>query len=716
MNNTTTHILCEPYEIKEYMEKNEIHINSFVQKTIDLISSIKNTNYDNIEEFENLDNETISNMMSIRIPNSFKGISLDKVYQYSNIIEIQKTVLLLKEKTKDIFGLKNDTDIELIKEYVKDFTDFINEVSDGFKYDKTFTTFNDLSIYQNIVSICKDSAIYEQILEWISEFPNKLLDLQLSVSSDYLKVHRDNNKNFYEEAANLKQRILYLIYLLYNTIITNIIEVKEFWNKFFDLVDPDSHTSDINDNTFNDDKEIELILNEMDNIDFESEDDEDNETFGTENLFDPLFGYEDDDTSAWASYGNSAIDNINPMKKGGKLNKYNPFAVVARFFKAFPSRVNKIRKQFKMFRMRAKNHAFYMKYMGRIEGLYERYANEAPITENGMKGDPVKILKEEGHEYISNVSNEFVNMQHGLVEMSKKFAALGDPREMFVIMKHFAGMYMNDTQKSSSMSKNFETSLRFKMGEMITKGNKIYGYTPESIAENGKLPPSNHAIVSLFVERPDEKPFDQKVSDIFKDVESFKLIAKNEKEPIFEVSVICSDLLTKGIQEEQYKNLKQYRKESIKKFNSIIYDLAEKAENPRKEKKELTKQFKACWKALLNGFTYVVKQKGYISDLIQSYFIMMTRIDNLCKIALTSLLHVETEHKDESYKTGFKGDSLKSHKEYQQKTAEEEGRQTKGEKERAKMEAAAERKAQYASRKTELNNHINAIKKSMSFF
>ena len=723
INNTTTHILCEPYEIEDYLNKNEINIDTFVQKCIDLISSIKNTNYENIEFFEELDSDTYNKILNIKIPNSFKSnYSIDKIYQYSNLIEIQKTIIFLKEKCSDIFNLKNNTDIDTVKEYIESFTETIDSIKNGEVYtEKTFETFGDISIYQNILSICKDSSLFDQLIQWITEFPNSLLDVQIDTIDKDEIIHNqrsysvDSTNDDNSEALFVKRQILYLIYILYSTIVSNIIETKEFWNKFFDFMTPGNDAIDneyVND-TMNVDRDIKMILNDLDSI--EIEEDNDN-LFGSESLYDPLFSLEDDDTSAWAAYGNNVIDSINPFKKGTKLNNKNPFKVAAEFFKAFPNKVNKIRKQFKMFRMRAKNHAFYMKYMGRIEGLYERYADEATITENGMKGDPVKILKEEGHEYISNVSNSFVDMQHGLVDISKKFAATGNPKEMFTILKGFAGMYMNDTAKSSSMSTNFETSLRFKMGEMITKGNKIYGYTPESIAENGKLPPSNHAIVSLFVDRPDEKPFDQKVSDIFKDTESFKLIAKNEKEPVFEVSMICSDLLTKGIQKEQYKNLSRYRKDSIAKFDSIIDDLVANDPKPKKAKRELSKQFKACWKSLLNGFNYVVKQKNYISDLISSYFIMMTRIDNLCKIAITSLLHVETDHKDESYKTGFKGDSLKSHKEYQQKSADEEGRQTKGEKERAKMEAAAERKAQYASKKTEMNNHINAIKKSMSLF
>ena len=301
-------------------------------------------------------------------------------------------------------------------------------------------------------------------------------------------------------------------------------------------------------------------------------------------------------------------------------------------------------------------------------------------------------------------------MQHELIDVAKKFESSSNPKDMFNMLKKYGGMYMSDTVKSSSIVGNFITSMCFKIGELILKNNKIYGYTAESIAENNKLPPSNHAIVSLFVDRPDEKPFDQRVSDIFKSPDSFKLIAKNEKEPIFEVTVICSDLLTKGIQEDSYKMLKQLRKNSTEKFKMKINDLVANSRKPKKEKRELTRQFKHCWRAIIAGYDYLVSMKGYISDLIQSYFVMMTRIDNLCKECLVSLLHTETMHRDERYDTGHKADSLKSHKQY---TQHEEDVKTKGEKELERDNKKAETKAEYAEKKARMNDHLNEIKKAM---
>ena len=466
MNNTDTHILCEPYEIENYLDKNEIRVDTFIQKTIDIMESTINSNYNNLDSFENLDSELITSIMSIKIPSNVKIKKLNMYNTYSNTKELSLFIYILKEKTKKIFSLKNDSDIDEVKEYVEEFVDFINNIEDEYKSDKIFTDFGSITNFENIKSICDDS-FFSPIKEWISSFPSTLLDIQLKTVSENNIIHTQKSYTVNEskenelDSLNLKRQILYLIYLLYNKIINNIIETKIFWNTFLDMVEPKNKNvlDEFMINT--DEDELDIILKDINEfIDSESneEDDELNDDFDT---LDYLLGFEDDD---------------NPMNTGARKGK-NPFKVIGKFFATFPGKVNKIRKRFKLFRMRAKNHAFYMKYMGRIEGLYERYADEAPITENTMKGDPVMILKENGHEYISDVSNAFVDLQHELVNLSEKFASSSNPKEMLTMMKSFAGMYMSNTHKANSIPNNFITSLSFKLGEIILKGNKIYGYT-----------------------------------------------------------------------------------------------------------------------------------------------------------------------------------------------------------------------------------------------
>ncbi len=684
MTNINTHILCEPYEIEDFLSKNEIDPYTFSSKTLELIESTKNSNYKDLELFRTLDEDLIQKTLSLEIPDIFLEFDLNKIYQYSNKLEIDNLIIELDKSIKNIYNLDKNVELCELEVYINNIKECINKLNER-NEEKVFNTFGDITNFKNILSIC-DNSFYESIFKWITEFPNKILDIQIE-ETVVEQIDENKSKINKEDTEKCKKDLMYLFYNLYESIIKNIIDTKLFWSGFLELIDPETNVDELM--FVNDESETVLNSNNLFNI---GDYFDDMNSFGSEAFEDPLFGLEAD----------------NPITTSNK--KSNPFAKAFKTLKTLPGRINKVRKQFKMFRMRAKNHAFYMKYMGRIEGLYERYADEAPIMENGMKGDPVQILKEEGHAYITDVSNGFVDMQHELIDVAKKFESSSNPKDMFNMLKKYGGMYMNDTVKSSSIVGNFITSMCFKIGELILKNNKIYGYTAESIAENNKLPPSNHAIVSLFVDRPDEKPFDQRVSDIFKSPDSFKLIAKNEKEPIFEVTVICSDLLTKGIQEDSYKMLKQLRKNSTEKFKMKINDLVANSQKPKKEKRELTKQFKHCWRAIIAGYDYLVSMKGYISDLIQSYFVMMTRIDNLCKECLVSLLHTETMHRDERYDTGHKADSLKSHKQY---TQHEEDVKTKGEKELERDNKKAETKAEYAEKKARMNEHLNEIKKAM---
>jgi len=677
MENTNTHILCEPYEADNYIEKNTIRNENFIEKTSELIESIKNSNYEYIDEIKNLDKDIIKNYMSLKIPYDFTDFSKDIIYQYSNSIELNKLILSLREYTKDIYNLDSDESYEDIIDILNIFKNKLIDFKNGNVYNKSFDTFESLSSFENVISI-SDSLMYNSLIEWISEFPKDLLNLEFDRLTDNIGENNPTNSedDENEKLIELKKEILFNIFELYKIIIKNIINTKIFWNSFLDLIEPDNKINEfINTDV---DEKINSILNELDEMDD--------------------IDYDEDEYI----YGNEDGDFAKSNKK--------PLEVSAKFFKEFPGKINKIRKQFKMYRMRAKNNAFYMKYMGRIEGLFERYADEASVLENGMKGDPVQTLKEEAHEYISGVSNEFVDIQNSLIDLSKKFASSGDPKQMFAMLKSFGGLYMGDVQKSASIPESFLTSMRFKIGELITKHNKIYGYTAQSIAENKKLPPSNHAIVSLFVDRPDEKPFEQKVSDVIKDVDSFKLIAKNEKEPIFEVSVICSDILTKGIQRESYNQLKINKKESKEKLELKLRDLKENSKDYKKERRDMIRQFKGCWTAMERAYDYCVKTKSYVSDLIQSYFVMMTRIDNLCKVCLTSLLHVETMHRDGTYNTGHKADKLKSHKEYSQDEKDLENRKTVGEKEIEKKEKYSERKQEIMEHREKIMNVMRHMK------
>ena len=389
----------------------------------------------------------------------------------------------------------------------------------------------------------------------------------------------------------------------------------------------------------------------------------------------------------------------------GKKKGFNPFKLLFEL----PKKVNKVMKRFKVFRNKAKNHFFYKKYIGRIDGLFEKYGEEAKITENKMKGDPVDILKNEAKEYITNVSNIFNNLSTELLDLAKRMSTTNNPRESLTLVKKYAGVYASEIKKPKDIKGVMEKSTMFKIAKVLLEGNKIYGYTTDSIAENNKLPPANHTIVSLFIEDPHEKPSEQSVTDIFKSADSFKLIAKNEKEPIITVAEICNDLISKGISKNDVKKLKNFKVTSRKNFElskgEILND--ETVKKPKKEIVIMRKQNSNIWNGIFNSIKRIVKMKGYVSELTDSYFTLMLRIDNLCKECVVSMLEIERMKKDERYKTGFKGTSLKKHKNYKQS---EDDTKTKGEKEYAKMNENSE---DTDSQKVQLQNRMNAIKAAM---
>jgi hypothetical protein len=350
-----------------------------------------------------------------------------------------------------------------------------------------------------------------------------------------------------------------------------------------------------------------------------------------------------------------------------------------------------------------------MKYIGRVDGLYERYADEAKLKENKMIDDPVKILKDDAKDYIVDVSDKFTDLQIELLDMAKRFSTMTNPKEMLSYINRYCGMYKSEMKKPNQIPTAMMKATRFKIANILLEHNKIYGYNAESIVENGKIPPANHAIVSLFVDRPDEEPFEQSVSDIFKEAASFKLIAKNEKEPIFEVTQVCNNLISKGIQSNDVKSIKRYKKESYRNVKSNLNDFVENEDKPRKAKAMYTSQVKNTWKGIQKSADYMVHTKSYISDLINGYFIMMMRIDNLCKECVTSLLNVERFKKDSRYKTGFNADKKNDNNEYKQAKNEKEYKnEATKEQEREEQRSKA-----YADKKAAMRQRIDDLRAAM---
>lgn len=320
-------------------------------------------------------------------------------------------------------------------------------------------------------------------------------------------------------------------------------------------------------------------------------------------------------------------------------------ADVGKSLSEIPQMITEISRKFKMFRMKSKNHFFYKKYLGRIDHLYERYANEARVKENKMNGDPVKILKEKATQYIERVSDQFIALHGELMNMSKQIERAEDPKVALGIINKYLRDYKTDLTKANEIPVRMMKATKDRVAQIILEGNRIYGYTRESIIAK-KVPPPNHTIVSLFVDNPHEVPEVQAVSDIFESVDSFKLIAANQKKPVFDVSLVTNNLVAKGVQRGDLKYVSKashISMNNVNRFNKEHKGDKEQLEGDQK------KQMSCIWKGLKQSTSYMVKMKKYVANMIKFYFVMMCRIDRLCKTAVVALLYVERSKVDKRF-------------------------------------------------------------------
>ena len=623
-------------------EYDELSLSDFIEKINGLIISISNITTD-VSDINIIKEELKESYNDFIIPNNFSNVGNCKIYMHSNRKYITEKINLL-------FTLLQTIENETIEDGIEKLKSLKGQLSYSIK-----------SIVKSFSSICSfDDAL--KIVTNSYEPYNLFITNVKELAERYITLNPEKLE------SKIVEQYLAATYNIIYRFSYNIIQCKLFWNKFFELFST---------NTFVDIEETDDEIVDYSGVDEYDEDD-------------------DDEYSLEEALSNGPA-NVNGIKKKGLS--------IFKLLGSLPNKVSKINKKFKLFRTQSKNHFFYKKYMGRIDGLYERYASEAKIQENKMIDDPVKILKEDAKDYINSVSRDFSEVHSNLLDMSKKIQSMTNPKEAMVYIQKYLGIYGKEIKKSNNIPKQMVRATKFKAGEVILKGNKIYGHNIDSIVDK-TLPPANHAIVSLFVENSHEKPEMQSVSDVIKDIGSFKLIAKNEKEPIFEMTQICNDIISKGVQKSDISSISTFRKNSRKKIKMNLNEVTQGSAHKSKEKKDLERQMKYIWHGIEDALHYTVKMKKYITELIDAYFTMMIRIDNLCKECIVSLLEIERLKKDERHNPGFKGTSLKAHQNYKQGLDETK---TKGEKEAEKMDKNYES----SERKADMINKMNELRKSM---
>ena len=351
----------------------------------------------------------------------------------------------------------------------------------------------------------------------------------------------------------------------------------------------------------------------------------------------------------------------NNKRKESHNNENNPHRIEAKNVekkksiiekaKEIPGKAKHITQRFRIWSRKAANSHFYRKYLDRLQsGLWEKTASSAPVYENRMKGDPVKILKNEAQVYIQEITKKINELYHVVLNMSKKLERTITAEECINVIKEYCAEYASEKdshgskieQDKLSWEQKLLNATKFKIAKIIMRNgeHKVYGYTMRSIVQKG-YPKPNYLIVSLFVANPEEKPERQVVSDIFEGPDSFEILADADKKDIFSISGMTEAVLSKTVSNNVINDIKLNRENALKAFSHA-------KDNPNK--KDEAKVIDSIWDGIRLSCKELLSRKNYIIDCINIYFDMIIRIDKLAKASLNSMLEVENSKLDNKYK------------------------------------------------------------------
>ena len=294
---------------------------------------------------------------------------------------------------------------------------------------------------------------------------------------------------------------------------------------------------------------------------------------------------------------------------------------------------------------------FYSKNLGKIDHLYKHYSNEAMIVENEMIGDPVDILMNKCGTYMGILIDDIIKIYHIYNNhMHQMFACKSYP-EMVIKVKNYLQykeIEITPESKPSDLKKAISLDLRFRVAKAILNNNQVYGHTVESITLK-KYPPIHHVMVSLFIEKPYEKPQEIPVSSVFKSAESFKIMGKKLKEVILESSKIVVNKLKSVTIENDYKmvsnNLVKFKKDAKMATKSGADNKVDNtAEKMKDLKKRITvlKDYRSIFESFVPLFIYVSEAGNVMYDIAM-------KIDFACKDSLKALLNAERSKADPNY-------------------------------------------------------------------
>ena len=369
-----------------------------------------------------------------------------------------------------------------------------------------------------------------------------------------------------------------------------------------------------------------------------------------------LFSLEEENNEADSQNNNHLNSPNNPhMKEAKKAQKHTMWDSL----KELPGKADTISKNFKIWANSRKNLGFYKKYLDRVQsGLYEQYGGEAQVTENTLLGDPVMILKNDAQVYIKEIVDNINKLYEEVLSLSKKLETAVTAEQCISIIKPYTSDFIGQNKKGDKVDQDklpwrnkILDSTKYKIAKILTRNDqrKIYGYTSKNMVLKG-YPKPNHLIVTMFVANPQEKPHEQSVTDVFESADSFDILARSDKEDVFNVSNMTRAVLQKTVDNKVMNEIKLSKTAALNHFKSANMD----------NKKEQGEIIDSIWDGIREACKELLSRKNYIIECINTYYEMILRIDKLAVNAINAMLDVENEHRDKKYDKhlafGHKGD------------------------------------------------------------
>jgi hypothetical protein len=297
-----------------------------------------------------------------------------------------------------------------------------------------------------------------------------------------------------------------------------------------------------------------------------------------------------------------------------------------------------------------KNSLFFKKYYGRIPHLFKQYAGKAPVVENTMVADPGKILSGSAARYVGRLSKDSAALFDALLQLARKIASAGSVEDKLNAASRYCVKFRIDKEDPETVKKAVLQETRWRIASSILQDNEVYGFTAGGIMMNGRFPPANHIVTSLFVRNPHEKPYEQSVSEIFSSGESILMFARPENLVKFNnlyqasASAIISTFNPKaaGLIE---KNLERASK---KMAYRIIHPAAGGELNPREEAgpKEQKRISGLIDRSVVKSIDMAVAQKRRCLQCAGIAHDMIGRVTDLAKRCVAAMLDAEKQATD----------------------------------------------------------------------